>query len=197
MLGLPKSTDCNHQLPKKAIYAKFRMDNTEKGKFDAEISRISIVNEVTPATTVLAEGTEIKDFFVLLVTLKRKEYDAKVISQLPRLIEQNLILLLEYSNEGRLAIYHGKLICSPWRSLADCQLQLRGLDLDSVWENLIVQIGNINVKEGNTLTQQIEADTQREKLEKEIERLERLARKEVQPRKKYELVEKIRLLKQR
>lgn len=34
MLGLPKSTEMNKQLPKKAIYAKFQMNTAVKDKID-------------------------------------------------------------------------------------------------------------------------------------------------------------------
>ena len=197
MLGFPKSTECSRQLPKKAIYAKFNMDNAAKEKFDAEVSRIVIVNEVTPKTTTLAAGTEIQGFYILQVSLKRKDYDPRVIAQLPRLIDQNMVLLLECDDEGQLAVYHGKLICSPWRSLDDWDLQLNGLDLDAAWENLITQIGGIQIEGGNTLDEQIQINAQREQIAKEIARLEKLARKEAQPRKKYELVQKINLLRKK
>lgn len=49
MLGLPKATELNKQLPKNAIYAKFQMNTAERAKIDADISRITIVNEVSPA----------------------------------------------------------------------------------------------------------------------------------------------------
>ena len=197
MLGFPKSTECSRQLPKKAIYAKFNMDNAAKEKFDAEVSRIVIVNEVTPKTTTLAAGTEIQGFYILQVSLKRKDYDPRVIAQLPRLIDQNMVLLLECGDEGQLAVYHGKLICSPWRSLDDWDLQLNGLDLDAAWESLITQIGGIQIEGGNTLDEQIQINAQREQIAKEIARLEKLARKEAQPRKKYELVQKINLLRKK
>lgn len=195
MLGFPKSTECSRQLPKKAIYAKFNMDNAAKEKFDAEISRIVIANEVTPKTTTLASGTAIQGFYVLQVSLKRKNYDSRVIAQLPKLIDQKMVLLLECGGEGQLAVYHGKLICSPWRPLSDCSLQLNGLDLDVAWESLIAQIGGIQVEDGNTLDEQIQINAQREQIAKEIARLEKLARKEAQPRRKLELVQKIQKLK--
>lgn len=34
MLGLPKNTELNKQLPKKAIYAKFQMNTAAKDKID-------------------------------------------------------------------------------------------------------------------------------------------------------------------
>ena len=48
MLGLPKATELSKQLPKKAIYTKFKMNTAEKEKIDKDISRITIVNEVSP-----------------------------------------------------------------------------------------------------------------------------------------------------
>ena len=172
------------------------MDNAAKDKFDAEVSHIVIVNEVTPKTTTLAAGTEIQGFYVLQVSLKRKNYDPRVIAQLPKLIDQKMVLLLECGDEGQLAVYHGKLICSPWRSLYDCSLQLNGLDLDAAWESLITQIGGIQIEGGNSLDEQIQINTQREQIAKEIARLEKLARKEVQPKRKYELVQQITKLKE-
>lgn len=197
MLGLPKATECSRQLPKKAIYAKFNLDNAAKEKFDSNVSRISIVNEISPNTTTLAAGNEIKGFYVLQVSMKQKDYDERVISQLPKLIDQKMILLLECSGEGQLAIYHGKLICSNWQPLDDCKIQLNGFDLDAAWEDAIVQIGSIHIEDGKTLDEQIQANAERDKLEKEIARLEKLARKETQPKKKFEIVQRINELKKR
>ena len=50
------------------------------------------------------------------------------------------------------------------------------------------------MQSGNTLEQQITQDEQHAKLEKEIARLEKLARAEKQPKKKFELVQKINRL---
>lgn len=193
MLGLPKSTELNKLLPKKAIYAKFQMNTAQKERFDGEISRISIVGELSPATTGLAAGTAVRSIFVLLVALKHPDFQANTIAQISKLIDQNMLLVLEHDGRRKLAIYHTKLIQTDW--MPDCTVTLKGLDLDAVWENLIVQVGGITIEQGNTLDQQIVADEKRAKLEKEIARLEKLARAEKQPKKKFELVTKINLLK--
>ena len=192
MLGLPKSTELNKLLPKKAIYAKFQMNPAQKERFDGEISRISIVGELSPATTGLAAGTAVRSIFVLLVALKHPDFQANTIAQISKLIDQNMLLILEHEGRRKLAIYHTKLIQTDW--MPDCTVTLKGLDLDAVWENLIVQVGGITIQQGNTLDQQIAADEQRAKLEKEIARLEKLARAEKQPKKKFELFQRIKQL---
>lgn len=192
MLGLPKETELNKQLPKSAIYTKFQMNRTAKEKMDRDISRIYIVNEVSASRVNLSVGKEIKSFFVLSVLLKHKKFDEKNIIALSKLIPQNMVMVLEYEEEAKLAVYHVKLMQTEWLPKERLSLELKGLDLDSVWGNIIIQIGNFTVEYGNSLDEQISKNEQREKLQKKIDKLERLARAEKQPKKKFELVSRIR-----
>ena len=194
MLGLPKSTEITKQLPKKAIYTKFNMNTSAKDKFDSEISKIVIVNEISPTTTTLEEGNEVSSLFVLLVSLKKKEFSDNIIVQLSKLIPQNILFILEFDGKCKLAVFRTKLIQSEWISSDKCTKQLNGLNIDTVWENIIVQIGGIQIESGNTLDEQIAVDEQRQKLQKEIDRLEKQARTEKQPKKKFELVQEIKLI---
>lgn len=68
------------------------------------------------------------------------------------------------------------------------------MTLDKVWENIVVDIGEVSIADGNTLDEQIAADERRQKMEKEIAKLEKQARAEKQPKKKFELVQQIRQL---
>lgn len=192
MLGLPKSTEMSKQLPKKAIYAKFQMNTSAKEKIDADISRITIVNEITPNKVNIPAGDEVKSFFVLLVTLKRKEFEEKNIATLSKLIPQNILFVLECGNESKLAIYHSKLMQADWKSTIEQKIELKGLNLDTVWENIVIAVGGIDIEQGKTLDEQIIIDEKRQKLEKEIAKLEKQARAEKQPKKKFELVQRIR-----
>lgn len=195
MLGLPKSTETLKQLPKKAIYAKFGMNTATKEHFDSDISKIVIVNEVSSSTTTISKGDEITSFFVLLVSLKKRDYDEKNIALLSKLIPQNILYILEYEGKSQLAIYYTKLIHSGWKATSEQTVKLDGLDLDTVWKNIVKQVGSIDVQEGNTLEEQIAIDEKREKIEKEIAKLEKLARAEKQPKKKFDLVQQIKELK--
>jgi len=191
MLGLPKSTELNKQLPKKAIYAKFQMSPAAKAKFDADISRINIVGEISPNKTGIAQGQTVSSIFVLQVVLKQRNFQQSTIAQISKLIDQKMLLVLDCDADRKLAIYHTKLIQTDWVPADACTIELKGLDLDSVWENMITQVGGITIQDGNTLDQQIAADEQQAKLQKEIARLEKLARAEKQPKKKFEISQQI------
>ena len=192
MLGLPKSTEMNRQLPKKAVYAKFQMNTEAKDKIDADISRITIVNEITPEKVNISAGDEVSSFFVLLVTMKKKDFDEKTIITLSKLIPQHILFILEYKDESKLAIYHSKLMQTDWKKTGEQHIELKGLSLDKVWENVIVTVGNVSIKQGNSLDEQIVLDETRKKLAKEIDKLEKLARAERQPKKKHEMVQRLR-----
>ena len=198
MYGLPQSTEIKKQLPKKAIYAKFNMPTSQREHFDADIARIDIEVGVSKATVpALAEGEEIKEFYVLGIQLKRKEYDPKNILMLTKLLPHKMIFALHYEDEIQFAIYHTKLITSEWQLIShnSSLITLQGLNLDSVWDNIVKQIGHIEVQEGNTLTEQIKANEEQTKLLAQIKMLERKMANEKQPRRKREYFEQIKKLK--
>ena len=195
MLGLPKTTEMSKQLPKKAIYTKFQMNTAAKEKIDADISRITIVNEIAPNKVNIPSGEDVKSFFVLLVSLKRKEYDEKTIATLSKLIPQNILFVLEYEDESKLAIYHTMVMQTAWMPTEEQKVELKGLNLDTVWENIVIAVGGVNIEKGNSLDEQIEINEKKQKLEKEIAKLEKQARAEKQPKKKFELVQRVKELK--
>ncbi len=196
MYGLPHTTEVRKPLPKKAIYAKFELKPAQRDGFDADVSRIDIVAVVSPTTVpAVAAGKSIKEFYVLAVQLKRKEYDEKNIAMLSKLIPQNILFALQYEDQTQLAVYHTKLIRSDWKKADDTMICLTGLNLDTVWENIIKTIGEIQVQDGKTLTEQIQDDERLAKLKKQIEELERKCRAEKQPRKRLELYSRLKELK--
>lgn len=198
MYGLPHTTEIRKQLPKKAIYAKFELKPAHRDGFDADVSRLDIVAVVSPTTVpAIAAGENVKEFYVLAVQLKRKEYDEKNIAMLSKLIPQNILFALQYEDQTQLAIYHTKLIRSDWKSTDETVITLSGLNLDTVWEIIIKAIGKIEVQEGMTLTEQIAADEEQTKLKMQIEELERKCRAEKQPRKRLELYNRLQELKKK
>ena len=195
MLGLPYTTELNKQLPKKSIYAKFGLKSAQQEKFDADISRIAIAGEVSPSTTTITAGTEVFGFYIVSVTLKRKSFEQSNIVMLSKLIDQKMLFVLQYEGECMLAVYNTKLLCSEWMPAESATISLSGLDLDAVWDNIVISIGGLTIEGNNSIKEQIEQDTTKAKLFKKIEQLERKARAEKQPRRKLELVEEIKKLK--
>ena len=196
MFTLPRSTEVSKQLPKKSIYTKFMLNNAAQSRFDTDISKIVIVNELSPLTTNMAYGQDEKSIYVLLVTLKNSDFDERNISLLSRLINQNMLFVLEYDGASRLAVYHKKLIISADRkSTADIVIELKGLDLDAVWENIIRSIEGGEFHSELSLDENLLRHEQQEKIRKQIAALENRIAKEKQLNKQMQLNTELKRLK--
>ena len=199
MLGLPQSTELNRPLPKAQLYKKFELKQAQRDAFDADIARMEIVNFIAPQSLPgIAVGTEVKAVFVVDVELKRSDYDTKNIILISKLIPHRIIFALRYENKVQLAVYHTKLFTGPWQPLtpnASCLIPINGLNLDAVWQNIVAFVGELEVAEGNSLTEQIRVDEERTRLMRQIETLERQMRSTSQPRRQRELYSEIKKLK--
>ncbi len=200
-MNLPQSTIINRPLPKKAIYAKFGLKTAQQERFDADVSRIVLTNEVTPQTTAIAAGNSVAGFFVAEVYLKTNDFDRDNIKLLSKLIPQNILFLLKHENQAMLAVYNTKLVCTEWDDINNTTIHLIGLDFDAVWDNIVKSMLNVqclilNYEWNDSLTVEeniLQCDA-KAKLIQKIELLEARARKEKQPKKKLALVEEIRKL---
>ena len=196
MFNLPPSTLINKPLFKKAVFEKFNLKASERERFDADISRMVLLAHVSTSTiSALKDGNEIKDFYVMQVALKHKDYDTRNILMLQKLIPQKLIFALQYEGETQLCIFHTRLQQSAWSLTDETKIPLNGLTLDSVWENLVAEIGQLDAKAEETIEEQILDRERREKLQRQIEMLEKQCRTEKQTRRKYELHQEISRLK--
>lgn len=196
MLGLPQSTEVNRPLPKAQLYKKFELKQSQRDAFDADIARMEIVNFIAPQTLPgIAEGNEVKAVFVVDVELKRSDYDSKNILLISKLIPHRIIFALRHEDKVQLAVYHTKLFTAPWQSIDTALLSISGLSLDSIWQNIVAYVGELEVAEDNSLTEQIRIDDARAKLIRQIETLERQMRSTAQPRRQRELYSEIKKLK--
>ena len=198
MYGLPISTAINKPLYKTAIFEKFNIKAAERERFDADISRMALVAYVAPSRVpALKEGQDVKDFYVLQVILKQRNYDNKNIMLLQKLIPQHIVFALEYEQDVQFCIFHTRLQQSEWIPSSDAEITLKGLTLDDAWNNIVASIGNLNATSEESIEQQILNREEREKLLQQIELLEKRCRIEKQTRKKYELHQQILKLKEK
>ena len=195
MLNLPEITELHKPLPKTQIYKKFQFSNSQQTKFDADISRIDIVNEVSSRTIPsIQQGKKIKSIYVLSVTLKTKDYDSKNIEKISKIIPQNLVFALQYEEEIQLAVFCEKIFITSWIHETKAKLELKGLNFDEVWENIIKQIEGGEWDSNLSLSENIELKERKEKLKKEIDVLKKKMKNEKQFNRQIEIKAEIRRL---
>jgi hypothetical protein len=77
MLGLPKSTEISKQLPKKAIFDRFKPSPADRKLFDEQVSRLAIVHEISTQTVAIKAGNDVSAIYVVLLMLKGAAFDKR------------------------------------------------------------------------------------------------------------------------
>lgn len=197
MLGLPKSTELSRVLAKNNVYMKLNMNSKAKEAFDADISKITIVNEVSPVSTSIAAGDTVSRFFIVHILLKKESFSEKNIELLSKFIPHKTVFALEYEGKICLAVYETKLIRNQFQPADETTLSLQGLSLDEVWANVVHTVQGGEWDEELTVTENVQHQIEIENILKEIVRLEKQIKNEKQPKKKFELVQKMKKLKEK
>ena len=197
LLGLPEKSEIKKIVSKKQIYEKYskEFNSIRKKNFNDEIEKITFTNEISKYSVNCEEGREVKRIFVIKIDLKEKNFSDENISLISKLFNQKIIFLLTNEDKFSLAIYQSKLFKTKFNNLESFSLKIEGLNLDKIWENFVLFISGYQLTNENDLNAQIDIETKKEKLRKEIETLERQARKEIQVKKAFELHKKIKFLK--
>ena len=190
MLDLPKSTYFGRIIAKDKIYAHASADSDLKEIFVEQVERIRWLNKISPATVNIAQGEQVEEIQVIEVTLTTPSPDKRILPAILKAIPYKIVFALEYGGATTYKVYYdGKTSFT-----SDKPPRLVGNDTDSVWENIIVQMRGMAVDEGKTLGEQIAEDSERENLLRKIENLEKQARNEKQPRRKWEFAEEVKIL---
>lgn len=198
MLGLPQSTEVKRPLPKAQLFKRFDWTPSQRERFDGEVSRLDFINWISPHTVpAITVGNEVKEIFVVEVSLKSRDFDIKSITLLAKSIPQHIVYVLRYGDKVRIAVFHTKLFITDWQFLTPNSsfLIIKGLNLDAVWKNIVSSIGQFSVEENKSLSEQIKIDEERAKLERQIDTLERQMRSTAQPHRQLELYTEIKKLK--
>lgn len=82
MFDLPKASEIRKPLHKKLIYERYaaELSGNKRDKFDADISRMIITNEISEASVNIKATEDIAAIFVIQIELKSREYDDKILS---------------------------------------------------------------------------------------------------------------------
>ena len=194
MYGLPAATELNKPLPKAAIYRRFDLNTAAKAAFDADVASIVISHELSPQTLPIAAGEDVKAIYVLTLRLKRRDFAQKNLQLLSKLIDQSLLFAAQFEDEVCFGIMQDKLYLSEWQATETAALPMEGLTLDAIWASFVKGIVGGEWSAELSLTENLTQISERQRIEQEIARLEKLARKEKQPRKKFELVQQVQSL---
>ena len=201
MIDFPEATRIHKRIPKEAFYKRLPLTTALKEKFVSDVDRIYIENSLTMDNLHLTRESGVKEILLLAVTLKKQEFDGKVIEAIARQNPHNLVFLLMYEGVRQMALFHGKLYHSPWMPENEISLHANGFSMEEIWNGFIEQIALYEeraeaVADSLTIEQRLALQEKIVKLEKQIQKTEAAAWKETQPKKRFDLYSRLQKYRQ-
>ncbi len=203
MLGLPKSTEFNKRIPKQKFYENLTVSPTLKRSFVDQIRIIYWANKIAPSILNLAEGKNVTEIEVFHIRLNQKTLDENVLKQIDREIPYHILFVLEYDGKykavigykeaagsGKAAFKVDRYYQTEWMPEDKLPVHLDGLNIDTVYENIVRQIAGDVLQAATpreSLKESVARDDRRDALQKQINKLQAKIRKEKQLNRQMEM----------
>lgn len=209
MIDLPKSSLFNRRIPKQKFYENLNIGTTLKRAFIDEIKAIYWRNKISEETVNIKAGNDVNEIQVFLINLNQKALNENVLLQIDRQIPYHILFILRFENLYQAAIGYKKeaeagtnaykvsgFYYTKWMKEENLQINLKGLDLDTVYENLLRDIGGdrLNINQVETIEESIERDEKIQEIERRIDKLRSKRRKTKQLNKQMKISDEIRNL---
>lgn len=209
MLNLPKNTEFGKRIPKQKFYENLTITPSIKQEFIEKIKIIYWKNKIAPTTINLAKGKNVVEIEIFEIRLNTPSLDESVLKLIDNKIPYHILFILSYNEKYQLWIGYkesingkssfkvGGYYHTDWLSKDEICLDIKGLDMDIVYENFIRQVAgdSLKVENGETLKKSIEREHKKQELQKQIEKLSKSIRKEKQFNKQMELNKQLKNLK--
>jgi hypothetical protein len=152
MLNLQKNTEYGKKIPKTKFYQNLNLPNKVKQQFVDEIETIIWQNKISPDTISTSAGEEVSEIEVIEIQLHQKGISKNILEIIDRGIPYHIIFVLTFKGEAQVGIGYKEKIkkkddkyrveryyFSEWASSDRLAIELRGLNLDRIYENLLRQ----------------------------------------------------------
>ena len=207
MITFPKSTFVGKFLSKEQLYKRDVVDGALKQSLIDDIAKITIEYNLSSRTLNVESGNIFPEITVLKLQLKHKKFSEKLLNALDKSILSSYVLfILEFEGEQLLSIAFkdktttvtiSKRWNTDWSDSLD--LEIKGSTIDQIYRNFIEQISGGNVSGNNTeqIKESVTQDIERDKILKQIAKLEQKLHSENQLNKQIDIKHQISALKEK
>ena len=206
-MDFPSKTIVNVKVPKKSFYENLTINTANKRVFIDQINAIWWRYKLTADALGVADSDTINEIEVFEIELLTKDFDSSILRLIDKGIPYHTVFILTYEGESQLWMAYKEKTCSDslsvgnyyhtdWIQSESVDLIAEGISIDEVYSNLFYTISGLPKDFSKLLKEAISDYEQNQKLEKEIARMEKQLRKETQPKKKFELYQQIRKMKE-
>lgn len=197
MITFPSTARVGRIMPKEAFYKQLALSPELKNKFVSDVWRITVEYTLTADSIHVDQSNEIHEILILSIQLKKEEFDYRIVEAIARQNAHKIVFILIYEDRSQLVLYYSKLYKTEWQPTEMILLDVKGRDLEAIWQGFIEQIvlvpGHREI-EGLSVDERIQRQEQIAKLQRNIEKLDSMTHREMQPKKKFEMYQQLQNL---
>lgn len=198
----------NKILPRAKFMKMIGLSTSARAELQNNVERLILANILNTSTTNFAKGKTVEEIDVLEFLLKTKEVSDKLIKEIDSSMPKHILFVFKHENKIQLAVSYKentstenrykvvKIYRTEWKKADEINFEIKGLNLDNVFNNFITQIadGKVQVNETTDIKQAVEQSIDRAKLERKIEQITNKIRKEPQFNKQLELKKELKAM---
>ncbi len=204
MFDLSSKTQVNKKFKLSELYKLIRVDKTVKADA-SNIASVTLTNVLNADTMNFTVTKDVKEIYVFEVILTSKSIPSLFISALDKAINFHTVFVLTYVNQtllygaykeyGDKGMRLGKYYATTWLTGRRVSIPLATSCLDDVYRALIDELIPIPARTGETACDLVTRYDTITRLQKEIDKLQRMVDAEKQPQKRFELNAELKELK--
>lgn len=213
MIDLPAASFLNQRIPKQAFYTNLHLNPGERRALSAQVDSIIWRNKLSANTLNITPGENVLELQVFELRLSEGVEECTLLDVIDSQLPYHLLFLLVKGEQAKASIAYKQAVQgsgknafkvlarfdTPWLQEEALQLPLSSLNMDSLYEGWVKTLAGdrLSPRPGEGIAQALERNKQRQALEKRIAQLEKKAWSENQPKKRFELVQEVKALKDR
>lgn len=198
MIDLPATTVFSRRIPKQKFYENLSVTPALRRIFIDQISTVIWQNKIAASTANIAQGETVTELEVFEIRLSTPELDQSVLQLIDREIPYHILFILTHDHQAQAWIGYKEAAQSgtkafkvsayyytPWMPEDQLDLRMEGTTTDAIYEGFVRQIAgdalqSANAEEIVPLDQAVANAQKREKLQKQIDALQKKVDKEKQ-----------------
>ena len=195
MLGLPRSTEVNRRVTKEKLYANATLPPQLRDMIKDHIESVVWRNKLAESTVAVTAGETVKEIQVFEVAIKQRELDKRILPAIAKAIPYKILFVLTFGDEAQVWMeVSGAFYNTDWFTLDGFTLRFEGRNLDDMYENIARNIAGGRLGVSGDISEAVDRDKRRRKLERDIAALEKKVLREKQFNRQIELNSELKRL---
>ena len=207
-LHLPPTTKVGKPVPKSAFYKHLEVNARIRQHFVEDVASICWLYKLAPSTLNVADGTQVHEIVLFLVTLKARDCPNDVFLFIDERMPRHVLFLLEYEGRCKLLLNYKewkestsasfqivKTFTTEWLPANQLQLSLEGQSMDALYEAIAGQVSGFGTSSAADTRRLIALQEELTRKQKLVEALQKKIRAERQFARQVEMNSEARALK--